>query len=112
MRSGRSKRASPPHSQAAPPHSAAHSTIHAAAAVLALRALATPERRWLGLLLGGGLAIKLALERGWSVPIGFDTGWGFNVVFAAHLSGAIAGALLALGLNTLASMRPARRHHS
>ena len=87
-------------------------TIHAAAAVLALRALATPERRWLGLLLGGGLAIKLALERGWSVPIGFDTGWGFNVVFAAHLSGAIAGALLALGLNTLASMRPARRHHS
>ena len=87
-------------------------TIHAAAAVLALRALATPERRWLGLLLGGGLAIKLALERGWSVPIGFDAGWGFNVVFAAHLSGAIAGALLALGLNTLASMRPARRHHS
>jgi hypothetical protein len=87
-------------------------TMHAAAAVLALRALASPERRWLGLLLGGGLAIKLALERGWQVPIGFDTGWGFNVVFAAHLSGAIAGALLALGLNTLASMRAPHPHRS
>lgn len=53
-----------------------------------------------------------ALERGWSLPVGFDAGWGFNVVFAVHLSGAITGALLALGLNTLASMRPARRHQS
>ena len=70
--------------------------VHAAAAIVAVRALATPSARWLGLLLGGGLAIKLALERGWQVPVGFDSAWGFNVVFAAHFASAVAGALLAI----------------
>jgi len=79
--------------------------IHAAAAVLALRALTTADTRWLGLLLGGGLSVKLALEHGWESPIGFDAGWGFNVVFAAHLSGALAGTLLALALNVAGWVR-------
>jgi rhomboid family GlyGly-CTERM serine protease len=70
--------------------------VHAATAIVALRAMAQPPLRWLGLLLGGGLMIKLALERGWAVPVAFDTAWGFNVVFAAHLSGAAAGAALAV----------------
>ena len=70
--------------------------VHAAAAIVALRAMAQPPLRWLGLLLGGGLMIKLALERGWVVPVGFDSGWGFNVVFAAHLTGAAAGAAMAV----------------
>ena len=70
--------------------------VHAATAIVALRAMAQPPVRWLGLLLAGGLMIKLALERGWVVPIGFDTGWGFNAVFAAHLTGAAAGAALAV----------------
>ncbi len=86
-------------------------TVHAAAAVLALRALRGPEARALGLLLGGGLLIKLALERGWAVPIAFDSGWGFNVVHAAHLSGALAGVAMGAlteGLARLADRRPAQ----
>lgn len=72
--------------------------VHAAAAIVALRALAQPPVRWLGLLLAGGLLVKLVIERGWLMPVGFDSDWGFNVVFAAHLCGAAAGALLALAL--------------
>lgn len=72
--------------------------IHAAAAVLTLRALQRPGTRALGLLLGGGLLVKLALERGWAVPVGFDSGWGFNVVYAAHLVSAAVGAALTLVL--------------
>ncbi len=70
--------------------------VHAATAIVALRAIAQPSVRWLGLLLGGGLMVKLALERGWAVPVGFDSGWGFNVVFAAHFAGAAVGAGLAV----------------
>ena len=83
--------------------------VHAAAAVVAVRALATPSIRWLGLLLAGGLAIKLAIklaiERGWRLPVGFDGHWGFNVVLAAHFASAVAGAALALALEGLARMR-------
>ena len=84
--------------------------VHAAAAILALRALQAPATRWLGLLLAGGLLIKLALERGWAVPVGFDSGWGFNVVFAAHLSSAAVGAALALALQVVGLLASPRRH--
>ncbi|MFD1711454.1 rhomboid family intramembrane serine protease [Ottowia sp. GY511] len=82
--------------------------VHAATAVVAVRALATPSQRWLGLLLAGGLAIKLALERAWKVPVGFDSGWGFNVIYAAHLTGALAGAVLATAFELLRAGRPER----
>ena len=82
--------------------------VHAAAAIVALRALADPQLRWLGLLVGGGLMIKLALERGWAVPVAFDSAWGFNVVFAAHLAGASVGAGMLLLLEPLAQRRVAR----
>ena len=65
----------------------------------------------LGLLLAGGLLIKLRLERAWAVPIGFDSGWAFNVIYAAHLTGAVAGAALALLLEAchrLFGRRPPR----
>lgn len=75
--------------------------VHAAAAVLALRALLRPPTRTLGLLLGGGLLIKLALEKAWLAPVGFDGAWGANVVFAAHLAGACTGAALLLALEAL-----------
>lgn len=82
--------------------------VHAATAILALRALvAGPAMRWLGLLLAGGLMAKLALERAWVVPVGFDSGWGFNVVFAAHLAGAAVGAGLALILQAFPERREA-----
>ena len=79
--------------------------VHIAAAVLALRALLTRPTRQLGLLLAAGLALKLGLEHGWDLPIGFDSRWGFNVVYAAHLTGALAGAALALLLELLARLR-------
>ena len=63
------------------------------------------------LLLAGGLLIKLRLERAWAVPIGFDSGWAFNVIYAAHLTGAVAGAALALLLEAchrLFGRRPPR----
>ena len=75
--------------------------VHAAAAVLALRALLRPQSRTLGLLLAGGLLIKLALEKAWQAPVGFDGAWGTNVVFAAHLAGACTGAALLLALEAL-----------
>ena len=84
--------------------------IHAAAALLALRALQQRGTRLLGLLLGVGLLAKLALERAWLVPVGFDSGWGFNVVYAAHLVGAGTGAALSLalqGAERLLRRRPA-----
>ncbi len=84
-------------------------TVHAAAGVLAVRALAARRTRWLGLLLAGGLAVKLALERGWAVPVAFDSDWGFNVVAAAPLCGTLAGAGLALLLESAARLWRLRR---
>ena len=72
-------------------------------AVLALRALRTPGTRWLGRLLMAGLVFKLGLEAGWANPVGFNDAWGFNVVYAAHLTGAAAGLATALVLGWLPS---------
>ena len=77
--------------------------IHAGVAVLALRALRTPGTRWLGRLLMAGLVFKLGLEAGWANPVGFNDAWGFNVVYAAHLTGAVAGLATALVLGWLPS---------
>ena len=44
------------------------------------------------------LGFKLLSEQAWSRPIGYDPQWGFNVVVAAHLAGAIAGVACALVL--------------
>ena len=85
--------------------------VHAAAAILAVRTLQHPDTRVLGLLVAGGLLVKLRLERAWAVPIGFDSGWAFNVIYAAHLTGAVAGAALALLLEAchrLFGRRPPR----
>lgn len=68
---------------------------HAAAALLWVRMSMCDELKWVSRVLVFGLLIKLWQERGWANPIGFDAGWGFNVVYAAHLSGALAG--LAVG---------------
>ena len=85
--------------------------VHAAAAVLAVRALRAPSTRWLGHLLAAGLVLKLGLERGWALPAGFDADWGFNVVYAAHLTGALVGATAALLLDMVRFRRslPRRR---
>lgn len=47
------------------------------------------------------LALKLLTERAWSQPLAFDPYWGFNVVNAAHLAGALAGATCAAVIGAL-----------
>lgn len=81
------------------------SLAHAAAAILAIHALTSPASLRTGQWLGIGLLIKLALERGWDTPVGFDDSWGFNIVFAAHLTGAVAGAAMALIVQAFTTIR-------
>jgi hypothetical protein len=66
--------------------------IHAAAAVLGMHAAARPALKPFSPLLFAALALKLLAERAWTQPVAFDPSWGFNVVYAAHLTGALAGA--------------------
>jgi hypothetical protein len=66
--------------------------IHAAAMVLGAEVSRRPALKAVSPLLFGGMAIKLIAERAWSQPVAFDPSWGFNVVYAAHLTGASAGA--------------------
>jgi hypothetical protein len=76
--------------------------IHAAVAIVAWRALTQRGTRGIGTLLAAGLLIKLLLERGWAVPMAFDSNWGFNVARAAHLSGAVVGLIAAAVIDGVA----------
>ncbi len=53
------------------------------------------KRRWepITFFLTGVLLARLLWESGWREPLRPDASWGFNVVQAAHLSGALSGAL-------------------
>ena len=79
--------------------------IHAAAAIVAWRALTQRSVRGIGVLLAAGLLAKLLLEHGWAVPVGFDSNWGFNVVYAAHLSGALVGLIAAAAVDGAVKIR-------
>lgn len=78
--------------------------IHAAIAVLWADA-ALHRKAWpLSYIVFGGMALKLLTEHAWTTPIAFDPAWGFNVVYASHLTGTLAGA--ACGIAAIAwSMR-------
>lgn len=67
---------------------------HAAGAILIVRGLTI--HRQLACLAAAGLLLKLAIERAWSRPHAFSPHWDASVLYALHLSGALAGALLAL----------------
>lgn len=75
--------------------------IHAAAMVLWAHAALRPALKPLSLLLFVAMGLKLLTERAWSQPVAFDPEWGVNMVHAAHLSGAIAGALCGLVAESL-----------
>ena len=66
--------------------------IHAAAMVLATVVARRPGLKFLSPLLFAGMALKLLAEHAWTQPVVFDPSWGFNVTYAAHLTGAVAGA--------------------
>jgi membrane associated rhomboid family serine protease len=79
--------------------------LHAMVAVLwahtALRGSAKP----VSYVIFAVLALKLLSEHAWSQPIAFDPNWGFNVVYAAHLTGAASGALFGLLFEAWALLR-------
>ncbi len=77
-------------------------------AVLAVHANTMSETRVSGLVLLGVLGFKLLTEHAWSQPMAFDPRWGFNVVYAAHLTGAVAGAVSAAALMGVQILRRRR----
>lgn len=70
-------------------------------AVLAVFAAVRATTRGTGVVLLIVLAFKLLTEHAWTQPMAFDPRWGFNVVLAAHLTGALAGALGAAAIGLL-----------
>jgi hypothetical protein len=66
--------------------------VHAVAMVLAAGLAGRSALKPLAPLAIAAMGLKLIAERGWSQPIAFDPSWGSNVVYAAHLTGAAAGA--------------------
>ena len=83
--------------------------LHAAVLVLWARAAVQRGRFSLSSLLLPGIALKLLLEHAWSQPLAFDPGWGFTVVYAAHLGGAAAGAACGLACAGFVWTRQRRR---
>lgn len=76
--------------------------IHAAVAVIGVSLVAGQSqvpmaRRW-GLMLLGGLLVKLLFERGWHWPVVWSDNLGISVVQAAHLVGAVTGLLAMLAM--------------
>jgi hypothetical protein len=84
--------------------------IHAAAAVLGVQLSRRPELAPLSPLIFAGVGLKLVAEHAWNQPVAFDPSWGFNVVFAAHLTGVIAGALCGVLALLLGDVWLAVRH--
>lgn len=74
-------------------------SLHAGVAVAAFCMIVEPSvqlaRRPLGLLLAGGLALKILLEAPWVSGLQASPEWAFLVATAAHASGAVAGLLAA-----------------
>lgn len=78
--------------------------VHAAAMVLAAVLAGRGALKPLAPLAMAAMGLKLIAERAWLQPVAFDPSWGSNVVYAAHLTGAAAGALC--GLLARAWQRP------
>ena len=66
--------------------------VHAAVAVLWAHAAIRGKAYPLSFVLFAALLFKLLSEHAWTTPVAFDPDWGFNVVYAAHLGGTLAGA--------------------
>ena len=66
--------------------------LNAMAAVLWAHAALRDGTKPISFVIFTVLVLKLLSEHAWSQPVAFDPNWGFNVVYAAHLAGALAGA--------------------
>lgn len=82
--------------------------IHAAVAVLWADAAIQRKAYPMSFVVFVGVVFKLMTEHAWTAPIAFDPSWGFNVVYAAHLSGTLAGAVCGL-LAAAWGLRPGSR---
>ena len=71
--------------------------LHAGVAVVAMHLLWRPSRsqRRIGALVLAGLAIKLLSEAPWAGAISHPAGWDVAVAPGAHVSGVLAGSVLA-----------------
>jgi rhomboid family GlyGly-CTERM serine protease len=70
--------------------------LHGAAAIVACSLLARPadrHTRLIGVLLGGVLLVKIAIEAPWGAATRAVEGWDFALAPAAHASGVLAGLL-------------------
>lgn len=76
--------------------------------VLWFHAAMDGARRMASWALALALGFKLVTEHAWSQPIVYDPHWGFNVVVAAHLAGAISGMACALAVWSVAGARHRR----
>ncbi len=63
------------------------------------------ELKPLSAVLFFAMALKLLIEKAWLQPVAFDPSWGFNVIYAAHLTGAVAGAMFGLAAGAWAVSR-------
>jgi rhomboid family GlyGly-CTERM serine protease len=81
--------------------------LHAGVVIAAWNLLRhdTGRRRLIGAAVMAGLAVKLLLERPWGAPTQQVAGWDFPVAPLAHVTGAIAGLLCAMLLDTAAKAR-------
>jgi len=80
--------------------------IHAAVAVLWAHAVVHRRAYPLSFVLFVGMGIKLLSEHAWLTPVSFDPSWGFNVVYAAHLSGTLVGAACGMAAAVWGLLRP------
>ena len=73
--------------------------VHAGVAIIAIELLATPgRRRNVGLSLFAGLVCKLWLEEPFGAAVQLRSGWDIAIAPFAHLTGAVAGCVTAMGL--------------
>lgn len=84
--------------------------LHAGVVIVAVRlAWATPgPRRAIGAALLAGVALKLLLEEPWRGALRQSAGWDIAIAPAAHVCGAVAGALCALGVRIVEVARARR----
>lgn len=82
--------------------------IHANVSVMWLFIAIKNRVKWLSFTLFAGMSIKLLHERAWQSGVVASPNWGFDVVVAAHLAGAIVGVTCGLPAVLLASRPRAR----
>lgn len=79
--------------------------LHAGVAIAAVQLMreGVRRRRWLGVAMLSGLALKVLLEAPWSGPLAHPPGWDIATAPLAHASGLAAGLLASLLLWPMAS---------